>query len=395
MQIGDRSFHIHDQNLMPKHRTRSRGKEEEFLNSYMRAWPNAQWLYKTQSFSTSGVHKSTGSYDADLVTQELRMWIGKPTVIIAYVFPQDRPEAKGTSCACECTGECECDIIFLQTFGVLTSVESSVDDPFQPPELEIEIDIFDFWRELDNYSWGWGSGISLFPKDVWYPDDDTLYLPIRDDCGGEIYYNQFPGCAELFNCDDHCGNFVHIDWMQDSLYYDELFWYEQYNNNCYGRDSGASGECGLKVRSAETIVVNRGVWGAPPLSMYSFYTLPTDGTLSIVVERKNGLSVEQVTSLLDLEELNTAMNDAGYGDIQMDDRLLVGDIRRYSSGVTYRPTFVQRDCEILNVRPRWSYPDWFPGMLYPGENRFWFDYTPGSGDPLQINAHYVHHFRRI
>jgi len=398
LQIGDRSFHIHDQDLFPSHRTRSDAKQQDFLFSPQKGIANSQWLYKEQSFSTKGTHVSTPSYDADLVTQELRSWVGKPTVIIAYVMPSGRPEAQGSNCACQCVGDCACNIIYLQSFGVLTEVESSVDDPFQPPELSIDVDLFDFWRELDNYAWAWGSGIAQFPKDIWYPDDpdgDTKYLPIRDDCGGEVYYNPFPSCEQLFKCDNGCGNFIHIDWMQDSFYYDEFFWNELYNNDCYGRDSGISGECAIHPNIATTVNIDRGVWGAPPLSMYSFSLLPTDGSLSIYVERKNGLSVEKVSSLLDLDQLNTDMNAAGYGDIQLSDRLLVGDIRRYSAGVTYRPSFIQRSCEILDVRPRWNYPDWFPGMLYPGTNRFYFDYSGGTGDASQIEASYVHHFRRV
>ena len=394
MQIGNRSFHIHDQVIFPKHRTRSIVKDQDFIFSPLKAVPNSQWLYKTQNFSVSGVHKSTPYYDVDLITQELRMWIGKPTTIIAYVIPQDREEAKGSNCACQCVGDCGCNIIYLQTFGVLTNVESESDDPFQPPELSIDIDILDFWRELDNYSWKWGSGIAEFPKDIWYADDDINYLPIRDDCGGEVYYNRFPNCEEIFNCEIDCGNFIHIDWESDAFFYDELFWNEVYNNTCYSRDGGVSGECSLHPRSLVTVNVERGIWGAPPLSMYSFGMLPTDGSLSINVQRMNGLSTEEVQSLLDLDVLNTAMNDGGFGDIQLSDRLLVGDIRRYASGITYRPSFIQRNCEILNVRPRWSYIDWFPGMLYPGTNKFYFDYS-GSADPTQIDAFYIHHFRRV
>lgn len=395
MQIGDRSFHIHDQEIFHRYKTSSRGKEEEFLFSPLKAAPNSQWLYKTHSLSVSGVHLSTPAYDADLIEQELRMWIGKPTIIIAYVLPHSRPESRGYNCACLCVGDCGCNITYLQSFGVLTEVESSVDDPYQPHELELNIDIYEFWRELDNYSWKWGSGIAEFPRNVWYADEDINYLPIRDDCGGEVYWNRFPNCEEIFNCDADCGNFIHIDWERDNIFYDELYWNEVYNNECYGRNGGASGECSLLPGSMVTINIDRGIWGAPPLSMYSLSNLPVDGELSLNVQRKNGLSVEEITSVIDLEELNDDMNTAGYGDIQTSDRLLVGDIRRYDDGVTYRPSFMQRNCEILSVRPKWTYPDWFPGMLYPGINKFWFNYTPGSGSPTQISAFYIHHFRRV
>jgi hypothetical protein len=396
MQIGNRSFHIHDQNLFLEYSNQSKSKERDFLFSPTKSIVDSQWRPKTIGLKTSGTHVSLGSnYNADEIVEELRAWVGKPTTVIAYsIYNLDNSSNYGCACGASCE---DCNINYLQTYGILKSVERSIDEPQQPHSLSISIDILDFWRELDNYSWEWGDSnpTSLLQQSLFISpnteisNDEINYDPLL--CND--YFSKFPTCEQLFACDP-CGSFHFRDWANTNLYYDEYFWYDQYNEDCVGRSGGES-DLNLTAFNVWNVVDSpAGKWSAPPLSIYSLSGLPPTGTLTIRVVKKNGISLANISSSIDLAQLDADLIADSLGGLEIDDRIVVGDIRRFINDDVYRPAFIERGSTILATKPRWDYSEWFPGMLAPNYSQFAFNYS-GSGDTSHFNAACVHHFRRI
>jgi hypothetical protein len=220
-----------------------------------------------------------------------------------------------------------------------------------------------------------------------------------EECTKEVdksFYNESPTCEQLLNCSD-CLGFVYSEWEDDRLFYDKYYWDSAYNIDCRPNDNGIAAINligAIYLNTWMNLNCDVGIWNAPPLSIYSFEGLPNTGTFRIRVNKRDGLSLVAVDATLNLTTLSTSLVAAGYGSIQLTDRIVVGDLRRYINGETYRPSFIERAGVVSPVRPIWDYPEWFPGMLAPGRSQFAFNYT-GAGDISGINIAYVHHYRRI
>jgi hypothetical protein len=320
--------------------------------------------------------------------------VGRPTVIIGYELYDARND-KRLGCACDSNCNDDCDMVFLQTFGVLTNVEQSNSDDAQPNDITLSITIFDFWRELDNYTWEWSSNnpTPLFKESTFGPlveDEEINYVP--EEC--ENYFSDFPSCEEMFGC-AICGSFKYRDWANENLYYDEFFWYDQYNIGSCAKRRGGQSEIGISTLSKWYMVnSNSGRWNAPPLSVYSISGLPNSGTFTINVEKHDGLGISKKESTINLDTLDTELASDGYIGLDVADRIIVGDIRRNVNNTFYRPSFIERNGVVLSTKPVWSYDDWTPGLLGLNYSRLAFNYS-GSGITTSINAAYIHHFRRV
>ena len=239
-----------------------------------------------------------------------------------------------------------------------------------------------------------GSGNWLWwfnPIDCWSPEYVQKVVNYVSP-GTENFFSDFPECDQIFSCNP-CSGFAYRDWENELLYYDENFWYDQYNNNCSGRNGGNSA-ININETSVWYTINTDSKWNAPPQSVYSFSGLPNSGTISISIIKESGLEDWQLSSVLDITELDAALSTDGYGGLETDDRIIVGDVRHFANGKFYRPSFIIRNNIVLTTIPTWSYSDIYPGMIGVGYSRLSFQYT-GSGNLDNINISYIHHFRRI
>lgn len=395
MQIGDVFFHLHDQQFFLDVNVKVSTKTEEMLLAPYKVTQNVQWLYKEQSFNVSGLHLNMkNGYNADDILSRLQMWVGKPTFVFGYSL---RNMANQGMLGCACEQDCNdgCDMTIMQTYGILESVKQSPDNDNQPAKVTLNITILDFWREIDNYTWDWNGSKSTA---LWAQSNfgshvgDELINYVPADC--QDFFSKIPSCDEVFDC-GNCNGWQYRDWENDKLYYDEYFWYDQYNSECSSKTGGYS-EIGIRTLFAwHEIFEDPKRWNVPPLSVYSISGLPNTGIFKIIVERKNGLTFENIVSEIDLDQLQTDFTTNGDGTFSKSDRIIVGDIKRYINDTDYRPCFIEKnDGTVYITKPKWSYEDWFPGMLHPEWSRVAFSYS-GSGDVSDFNAAMIHHFRRV
>jgi len=386
LQIGDRPFHVHKQTIFEDYSIKSDIKSQDFMYSYHKALPDLQWMNGATSFSIRGTHLSIGtSYNVDDVTKDLMKWIGKPTTIIAYEM-RDLYNHQALGCACEASCDDGCKITFLQTYGVLKDVNVTSSDTAQPNEISLSFDIFNFWKELDYFSWIWGSNnqVPIFGGNT-FPELDT-------------FINEFPNCDILFNCNP-CMGFQYANWENRLIYFDKDLWYEQYNNDCVPQNGGVSSVDISNLGVWFLINADKDRWNAIPESIYHATVLPNTGTLSIGTRRKVGFSTITKQSTINLDDLNTLLSDSGYGGLYETDVLISGDISFSENGNMYRPSFIIRNNSVLDVHPKWVYDSWFPGVIGTGYSQVSFNYNgvgyDGFGDISRIKISYVHHFRRM
>jgi hypothetical protein len=389
---------LHDQKFFDDYAAKVKVKETSFFESPYTSVPDRQWKQNTISLKISGFHASLGdNYNQSEVLKQLYGWIGKPTVIIGY---EVKNIYNDTAIACGCQADCkDCHITFLQTFGMLTDVKATPDKESQPQKVDLSISIYDFWKEIDNYSWELGvfQPDSLLEQQQ-FAGDGVGYEELSEidyisrDC--ENYFSKIPSCEEVFGC-KNCLGFKYRNWANKNYFYNEQFWYDQFNAMCSEKTGGIAG-IGFNALNAWHVVnTDIGKWNAPPQSLYSISGLPDTGILSIVTRKRSGLAIVDETSYIDLDELDADLVSDGYtSGIETTDRVLVGDIRRVVGNTVYKPSFIEKAGIVIGTKPVWYYNEWFPGMLAPGFNRFYFDYS-GSGDTGNLTISYVHHFRRI
>ena len=373
-QIGHVSLHWHDKDIWQVYKTDSNVKPQQLAGSWKQVVSNGRFDFKPPTIKTAGVMLSSTNHKAHERMQRLRSLVGQPTTIIAYFINN---EITTLRCACECTSECGCEIYWLQAMGTITGYEPKITDVREPPELTLEIDLHTFWQPLDTHSWHWGSG----QRNVLHPR--TLSKPYE--------LVAAPTCQELFmDCDD-CHNFVYQHWNSTSYIYDPEWWIERacVGCNCYPEPIAESGMW-ENFYTTHIIEPNEGIWGAPPVSIYALRGLPTTEKVKIVVVKAWGLTLKREESVLDLPALNTQMGALGYEGLRDTDIIYVGELSRYENGLIYQPSFVMRDGALLEgVRPIWTYPDKYPGLLGVGPSNVMIE-GPAGGQ-----AAYLHVFRRV
>lgn len=383
-QIEKIALHIHDQKLEDPYSTQSDSPSQDFLFSHRKVGVDLRWIHKTVTIKTSGLLVGEINKSTDALLQELRSIVGMPTNIIAY-YINDTTETI-SKCHCACYSECkDCKLTWLQTFGALTDVSISRGDPFEPATIDLTIEIYEFWRNLNVAFWHWGGGENIAPLNKIPVHANTVseYQELLGFC---------PTCDMLFACDDCVKAFRRINYEDcDEFVYDPLFW-QAYHCQCNDCSHGV-------VQSSETvnrwynINVPKSHWGAPPLSLYSMTNLPSTGDIYIqVFHEDNMVSCMDETSL-SIDDLNVQLNDAGWLPIQPTDVLWFGEVREYFNNKLYSPAFIKRNGVIIqDVHPAFNYTTFFPGMLWPGLNRVFIDIPDSNRDALVA---FWHQFRRL
>ena len=152
------------------------------------------------------------------------------------------------------------------------------------------------------------------------------------------------------------GHFVR--WLHPDTLLDTSYWGVKY----FQDTSGGVGEDFGDFKSV-FYYANPQLWSALPQALYAFTELLPYGSIQIDVQQSTGFFANDdfiESSILDLAQLDTDLNSAGYGGLFNSDLI-------YTGAVTPYPGFIVRNGVILSdIRPRWLYTGEYPGIVKNG-----------------------------
>lgn len=318
-------------------------------------WPRGD--YETSRKRIRGSVYIPSDQPFNQLVQKLRSMAGQLVDIIGYEFLD--------CCGCPCDMFGAEEILWVQTAGQVTDVdenESKDDDT-----ISIEISHNPVWQPVNRVFWAFDEYVqNLFTTCTVDTIDTTLLNPYP----GISSVNRFGAHTRLWTRYRYNGNIAYDPDLWDILHTDLRDYYP------------ATGYGFTWQEDAITYVVSpdKGLWGAPPLSVYGFTNLSQSGLVAITVEREKHLyDTETVVSQLNLADLHAAMGT--YGGLQTTDILILGDV--------YRPSgFVIRAGTILtDVLPKTQASVPF-GRLIAGVNKI-------SIEPAASQYAALHTFRRF
>lgn len=346
-QIGKHRLHIHDESLTHEIPYESRYKSTELLRSPYFMTQTGRWMFKEMSLKISGTLVDVKDFaTAEQVAQVLRSEIDVINDVIAYEIYSSKVPGQ---CACQLGND---DLIWLHNLGIIRSVDVVKTDAFEPAELRLEMEFLSFWEPLNLLIWYWGftPEIPLDPADQSGPYRNLVSIT--------------PTANQVFNPRNRqLSMWVRRNFIDYKFLYDPLSW-----EICRKPEFSVSRT--WVPGGWYTADFSKYDWGAPPHVMYAFTKLLTTGDITIRVLREQGWSRTEETLTLSLDQLDSDLSDAGYSGLLPRDQVLLGDVTRL-------PGYVRRDGELLNISPLVSYSSYWPGMLYPGQNRFFID--PAGG----------------
>lgn len=389
-QIGNMPIHLHDQ-LWSSDNFKSDTKALDLIGSHRTLWSDAQFQPALRTTQLSGMLLGSCGMPPARVAQNLKRMVGHPVPIIGWWDDG----CCGGVCPCECHGA-GCVAVWVENHGIIRGVNIS-NKKDGPPEISIDVEMGDYWQPLSRIAWAWSNAFTANPTE--YPCDCDPFADPEPIWGGggpavirDDYWKflaPYPRCDMLFNNDCACEGFTYRGYSEYTMLNpliweaDTKFHYPGYPSTGYSQTSDVLGGSSPTYIDNE-FVIDSGKWGAPPRSLYAFRNIIPGGTISIRVERPDGLYGKQIEwTKLDTTELHQSLIDAGWGGIRTTDIVLLGDMDRM-------PGVILRDKRVLpNFRPLPVFDGNWPGYIEPGRVRTTISMTSGGV------AAFKHEWRRL
>lgn len=366
-QIGDVAIHLHGQ-LFKAADHAGAGKATQLLWSHEFRWPNRQYKPELRRQTISGLLLGDCTWRADQLYERLQRLVDVPTDIIGYV---DISCCNDIGC-CACQNSGGCNLVWYQNYGVLRSVKITNRDDNSAIDIAIEIEYGAYWQPLSRYFWEWGSYIGNPPRPA---------APTTPYSRAIVPY---PRCSTIFGDCNECNQFKRRIYTDQNVGYDPGLWVAEVCQLAPGYVIPGVAESWVTGHIAKNYWNDPSVWNAPILSVYAFRNLPQTGTLSITVQRSNGVweNISESTTI-DLANVSGLLTEAGYGGLMSTDILYIGDLER-------KPGFIMRGGAIIDTpRPAVNYPSEWPGYITPGTIKLDVS-APGSSEIA-----YKHAYRRM
>jgi hypothetical protein len=129
-------------------------------------------------------------------------------------------------------------------------------------------------------------------------------------------------------------------------------------------------------------------WAAAPRSLYYFSNFSLGGaTLAIEVETTTPTGTYTTTASVEVDDINTILNELNYPSISPTDRMIIGGLAR--TGGYYLRDNGSGVWEILDFFVPWEYGGLYPGETFPGRNEVTI-----SG-PSNATYSYAHVYRTM
>lgn len=292
---------------------------------------------------------------------------GRPYVDVIGYLPNDCCTTQGT---CGCSGG-EHAVNWLHTTGFIKEVkrqwekeEAGEVRPEQGMEVEIEAVFSTYWMPLNPY--------------VWEPYLDggivdgfrALNTPVKHNFPKEVFQLTLDGKRLMVMNKKR--------YRDEAALYNIDLWPEMFDyRNGRGR--------GWKEWESYKVSPSISAWSAPSSAIYAFKNLPTSGTLEIIVESEIiPYEIDEHSSTLDLESVDTLLADNGFTGLEETDIIIATDS-------LYAPGFIIRDGEILKLngtplKPLWTYEYSCVGQLLGVNNQVTID-TPNDVLSAHLHVH--------
>lgn len=353
-QIGPHRLNLVSEDDNWLYEDSSIGKAQNFLYSPRVATVNSQFIRNAgREMKWSGFLASVGNKRADSILQTLRSIVGLPQPIIGYLYI-DHTKHLG----CGCSQCCENRLIFFSAIGEVTKLRPKTTSTNGIAELDISVALHSHWQQLDRYLWRYGSMESTLLGQV---TPNTDYAAVYE-------ASPWPNPEQVTNyC---CGVWEYRDYNDSSYRFDPDYWQARFSDACnspeYQGGKAASWQTG---NIAVSLFVDQGVFGGDTISMYAFRELPQTDSIYINVNYRRGLSQQFEQTVLNLADIDSAINDAAQGNLLTTDTLIIGEsILERRNGTSYPRAIILRDGEILpNVFvPIAASPQYAPGKVGGG-----------------------------
>lgn len=374
-QLGDVVLHFHGD--IPDHKLSDSGKSLELGFSPRLARPNTQYMPKPRMVKLDGIILSNCSETYYETVNRLNLLVGLETDLIGYVLWSHCIDNGCCSCcACSAPGK-TCEVLWFHNRGTLKNVSLKGRDS---NEVSIDIEMNAYWKTINNAIWE-------FVPFRNYRTLETLTFNASN------FATPLPDCATIFGACDGCWQWVKRIYDTVVPLYDPTIYQTLLDELRPGYPKAYrvhDWDSGSKI---DTIWIDKGIWNAPPLSVYEFRGIDDMSTIEFEVTRTNAVWTNQVsTVLINISGLNTRLVALGLSPIGAGDRIVVGDVRPLP-GLVIRANGTIVDNVLIPI----TYGGFWPGFLEPGENRIRFGVGQsfsGYGVGDQAFSHY-HIYRRF
>lgn len=361
-QIGEVVLDV-ERNVLPSYYSTETDYEVENIQSpFLKAINMSRYRLQNTDLNFTGGLKyetATSRYTVDL-DQKLRSYQGT----IVHVF----------ACLIQDFLDVNCDQkeVWVYTTAIIKQVGLSRGSNYSTPSIDIGLELLDYWKCIDTnlFCFGddFGNELDLInPPEEFNPEAYPTF---------EIAVSQKNQWKKK--------NFSSYDFI-----YNPDYWISLYCDDCLCNDCG-SVLYYSNVNKWREVENDEYTFGYAPISLYSAYNLTKNTTLEITtISKQEFRNITRVTEI-DCGVINDQIIELGYSELNNNDVLVFGDVKRYYNGIFYRPAFIFRNNKILeNVFPIINYDDEFPAMINGGKSRI---YVKSDDD---VKVAWVHQFRRI
>jgi hypothetical protein len=351
-QIANIPLHWHVQTQMHEPGTSMRGSSLELFNSPGYILPESQWLHDQQEVELEGALLGTSRYRADEMLQNLRRLVGRPVDIIAYDFLDPK---KSYGCGCLCPSDTE--LVWLHNYGVISEASIRQRDPSDIADLTISLEFQGFWEPINPYLWYFESE----PEDVFSP------RVLDFSSGYEQHTDYYPTPGQIWKRCADCQMWVRKNLSDREFLYSPESWSGYFSKN-WGLGIGKVDQ----PMGWYSYANDMKLWGAPPRVMLSFEGMSLEfPEVRINATSEDVWGTRDFDTVVDLNQLDSDLDDAGYTGLEAGDQLLIGSFMN-------TPGYVVRAGERLDFTPVVQYEGWYPGFLLPGRSKF-FVYPSNTG----------------
>ena len=302
--------------------------------------PSTRSLPESSSFSVDGVFTTKNHSQADWLYQKLRGMGGRLNYpLIAFRYEESPTEG----CLPELdwvVAECIIESADLEESYASQEVKSA---GYLSVAVSIEGTLITPFRRLS--AWFWENR----------PYVSHLADPYSDTAAYHSLDNRFWQPSNLKELPE---NRFYMRWQDPDTLLLPSFWGVKYN---YGDTGGASSD--FQDFGTVPYFSNLNLWNYPPLPVYAFRGLQPSGSIAIETRQVVGpFAYDNLVTVsdLDLVELDSDLTALGYGGLLESDIIYTGNVLPF-------PGFVYRNNAILSgIRPKWSYPSEYPGILASG-----------------------------
>lgn len=350
-----------------------RGETFQAANSPVTTFTNALQLPKPMEVSIEGTIVRRNCNSVTDQFNAIKSVGGRPYIDVIAFVPN---VCCGTAEGCSECGDCQSDHCanWITTTAFIGKIEEEYEledlesiNPTLMMPLEIDATFTTYWYPLNPYLWETYSSGGIVDG------FRSIVTP---------YNSSFP-CKPPFPKLNKADLLFNKKRYSNALaLYDVDLWGSMYSEfNARGR--------GWKNWTSYKVSPSIKVWNAAPASIYAFTNLPASGEIEILVESEIApWEITEYTSTLDLEEVDTMLNDFGYTGLLEDDIIYVTD-STYSPGFILRNGILLTTSEGQPLKPIWNYSYTFPGQLLSVNNRVTMN------TPTQVLSAHLHTFRAL